>query len=411
MQKTAPADHIGENPCHPAQKCDNDRSTVRLWTGRLIFIMVINTLVFVGFQMIMPCLPLFLKELGANSRTVGLVSGVFTLTAVAFRPFAGRLLDTWSRKGVFFFGLIVTTLATIAYPLAGSVALVFFLRLLHGFGWSTVPTATGTIATDNIPKERMAEGMGYFGLTSVMAMAVAPMLALAIWGRWDFMTVCVVSAALGVSATLLMVPLKTHALPEKHAAKQTSLIERQAIFPALIMLHANLGYGAIVTYIAIYALENHIANVGLFFTVYAATLAVIRPLMGKSVDRRGHFFAVPPGLFCVAAGLVCLACAHDMSRFLIAGVLLGAGFGAVHPTLQSLAVKNVPPHRRGAAQSTFLCGFDIGIGAGAIIWGLVAEVIGIRLMYLSAVIPVAVAFVLYLLMCRLEKRTRNRDRV
>jgi MFS family permease len=166
-----------------------------------------------------------------------------------------------------------------------------------------------------------------------------------------------------------------------------------------------MSYGAVVSFIALYAEERQVQNIGLFFTVYAIALLVSRPYFGRLADQKGNSFAVIPGIAAILGAMVILYFAHSLSIFLFAGFIYGLGFGAVQPSLQAMAVRNVEPSRRGAANATFFLGFDLGIGIGSILWGMVAQVAGYGLIYIWAMVPVMIALFVYFKISSLEQRS------
>jgi len=138
-----------------------------------------------------------------------------------------------------------------------------------------------------------------------------------------------------------------------------------------------------------------VANIGVFFTVYAVTLALTRPVSGMLLDRKGYDVVVYPGMLAIAAVMLLLSQAESLGMFLLAGVFYGLGFGSVQPSMQALTVRNVPFHRRGAANGTFFSAFDLGIAVGALLWGAVSQAVGYAQMYLRTTLPVLTALVLY----------------
>ncbi|MBC7325845.1 MAG: MFS transporter, partial [Moorella sp. (in: Bacteria)] len=143
-------------------------------------------------------------------------------------------------------------------------------------------------------------------------------------------------------------------------------------------------YGGVVTFLTLYAAECGIANIGLFFTFYAAALMLIRPLAGMVADRRGPGPVLVPGLLAATLAILLLALARNLPVFLVAAVLYGLGFGAAQPTLQAMAVADVAPNRRGAANGTFFSAFDLGIGLGSTLLGAIARGTGFAGMYAVA---------------------------
>ena len=179
-------------------------------------------------------------------------------------------------------------------------------------------------------------------------------------------------------------------------SKSEGIVERTAILPATVIFFVTMTYGAIVSFIALYADQRQVENIGLFFTVYAAALLISRPYFGGLTDKKGASFAVLPGIIFVIISMLLIYLANSLTAFLIAGFIYGIGFGAIQPALQAMSVSKVNPSRRGAANATFFLGFDLGIGAGAIIWGIIAEKFSYQLIYLLAIIPAIVGALVYI---------------
>nr|WP_281419587.1 MFS transporter [Bacillus alkalicola] len=173
------------------------------------------------------------------------------------------------------------------------------------------------------------------------------------------------------------------------------LLEKTALKPSLVNFCISLTFSAIITFIAIYALQNQIENIGIFFTTFAITLLVIRPISGKWIDLKGFRVVMIPGLISIAIGIILLFFAQSLAFFIVAAVFYGLGYGSMHPSLQAMVVARSLPERRGAANSTLLLSSDFGFGIGAILWGLVADFTGYRIMYLLLLIPVFVAFTIH----------------
>lgn len=346
--------------------------------------------------MLLPVLPVYSAKLGGTEAWAGLVVGIFTFSAVIMRPIAGRLLDRQGRRGVYLSGLFIFLLCVLAYHWAPTIIILLLIRFVHGFGWGASSTASSTIASDIIPKARLGEGMGYFGLTSTLAMAVAPALGLSLMAAYGFGTVFNVSTAAVAIALCIAVPIKYHKPdPSEHNPKK-SIFEKAAMVPAVVVFFITMTYGSIVSFIALYAVERQVENIGLFFTIYALALLISRPYFGRLADKKGYSFAILPGIGAVLIAMFSLYFANSLIIFLIAGFIYGLGFGAIQPALQAMAVRNVSPARRGAANATFFLGFDLGIGAGSIIWGLIAEMVGYQLIYLLTIIPAVIGLIFYL---------------
>lgn len=367
----------------------------KLWTRNFILICFSNLATFMGFQMLMPTLPVYVDFLGGKESEIGLVVGFFTISAVLIRPLAGIAVDTYGRKGIYLLGLLVFTFSCLSYNWTYTIPLLLLVRFLHGFGWGTSSTAAGTVAADIIPKQRLGEGMGYYGLAGTVAMAVAPATGLYLVNEYSFPVLFFTSTGLAATAFLLGALIHYRKMPPRQAGEKIALFERKAFRPSLVIFFVTMSYGSVVSFIALYAGEKGIANIGIFFTVYAVTLAVTRPLAGILLDRKGYDVVVIPGMLAITVAMFLLSRAEFLGMFLLAGVFYGIGFGSVQPSMQALTVRNVAFHRRGAANGTFFSAFDSGIATGALLWGAVSQAVGYAQMYLWTTIPVLVALILY----------------
>ncbi|TCP57606.1 putative MFS family arabinose efflux permease [Tumebacillus sp. BK434] len=376
-----------------------------LWTKDFFATAVSNLFLFLGFQMLIPTLPVYVSSMGGDETQIGLVIGIFTISALLIRPFAGQWLDTMGRRKILLAGLLIYILSVIGYAFAAAVTLVLLLRVVHGLGWGMTTTSYGTIVADIIPPKRRGEGMGYYGLSGNLAMALAPLLGIWVMEEYGFGWVFGISTGLAVLA-LLLTQLITIAPPVKREAagkapaKKEGLFERKAFFPSFLVLFLAISYGGIVSFITLFAQEAGIANVGWFFLANAAMVMLVRPFSGVLFDRKGHQWVLLPGAVFTAAGLLLLSYTHSVAMLIAAAVCYGIGFGAIQPSLQAWTINRVPPHRRGAANGTYFSAFDLGIGAGAMLLGAVAKVTSYALMYRLSVLLVVgyvLAYVVYML--------------
>lgn len=355
----------------------------RIWTRNFILICIANFFVFTSFQMLMPVVPFYVEFLGGDRSIVGFIVGAFTLSAVVSRPLIGRELDRRGRAGIYLLGLVTFTAVAGLYHAVRNLVVLTLLRLVHGIGWGTTSTAAGTIVADILPAKRRAEGMGYYGMFGTLAMAIAPAVGLHLMRLYGFGPVFEASACLAVVAILAAAFLRLPVVRAEPGDK-AALYEPRALYPSVVVFFMAMTYGGLVTFLALYAEEKGIMNIGPYFTIYAATLMVSRPLAGMVADSRGARASVIPGLIFVTLAMITLAAADSMATFLLAGVFMGFGFGATQPTLAALVVTGVAPSRRGAANGTFFSAFDLGIGTGSMALGVVARFAGYETMYITA---------------------------
>lgn len=361
---------------------------------------LVNLFIFFGFQMIFPVLPQYIQKMGGGPEVIGLVMGIFTVSTLIARPFAGWLLDRVKRKLVLIGGLAVFMAMLFSYALAHTIALVILVRLVHGLGWGFSGTSTATIAAGIIPRERFGEGMGWFSLANSLAMAVAPAAGIYVGMHYRLQSVFYLSSALAFVALCLAFFIRCPNRRSPPASVRFVLYDKDAVRPAVLMFFLSVTYGSVISFLPLYAAGLGIPNIGIFFSIYALAILITRPAAGKLIDRLGLDIIVLPGFLCIFIGIAGLACARELWQFGVVAAVYGLGFGALQTTIQTMAVRDTPFHRLGIANATLFSGFDLGMGLGVIALGSIAALYGYRNMYWFTLLPVIFAMLFYLVFMR-----------
>ena len=359
-----------------------ESKSVRLWSKDFVLIIVINFLVFLNHLMVLSTFPFYVESLGGSAAAAGLAAAAFSIVAVVCRPIIGWLLDSGKRRVILVIGLCGMTLMPVGYLVLGVLYLALLCRMLHGASLAFSNTSTATIATDIIPRERFAEGMGMFGMATALATACAPALGLSLMERFGYTALFGTAAVSTAAALALFFSVRTPAVPvQKKALTFRGLLDRDALPASVTALVFMFTYGALENFTAKYAAEAGLPSGGLYFTIMAAALLLTRLTAGKVTDRHGEsVFAYTCNLAMLAA-LLLLGLWPSTATYLLSAVLAGYGFGGLEPALQSMAVAIAPPERRGSANSTFLCAYDIGIGVGGGIAGCLISAVGYGRMF------------------------------
>lgn len=374
----------------------------QIWNKTFTLNLVVTFFMFLSMYILLPTLPIYAQTLGGSETIAGTIVGLFTFSAVLVRPWFGNLLDQKGRKLILITGIIISFISIVAYNLAFYIVTLLALRVIHGIGWGASTTASGTIASDVVPADRRAEGMGYYGVAGTIAMALGPALGLYLVKSSSFTILFIVAsilAGLGLIGSFFINYEKGHVKAVKKgegAPAKGVILEKTAVPPSIVLFFIALTYGGIVTFLPAYANSRGIQNIGLFFTVYALVLLASRPIIGKLADRYGGGKFLVPGILVIAASLVLLTRGSSLPMFLLCGVLYGLGFATVQPILNTLIISLSPPERRGAANATFALAMDLGIGLGSIILGFIIQKAGYMYMYnISAIFAIAALIFYY----------------
>ncbi|QDP39864.1 MFS transporter [Radiobacillus deserti] len=370
----------------------------RIWTKDFALIVMANFFIFLGFQMTLPTLPLFVQHLGGSDQLIGLIVGIFTFSALIFRPYAGHALESKGRQFVYMLGLAIFVLSVGSFAFIASIFLLFAMRVVQGIGWGFSTTATGTIATDLIPPKRRGEGMGYFGLSGNIALAFGPALGLYLVERISFLQLFLLCAVMGLIALILSSFIKYKKVEQsehKSVPMKFDIFEKTAIEPSILLFFITVTFGGIASFLPLYTAQEGVEGIEIYFLVYAVFLMLSRSFAGQLYDRKGHIVVFLPGTLLILSAMILLVWLPNSFVLFIAAGLYGLGFGTVQPALQAWSVDKAPPHRKGMANATFFSFFDMGVGIGAMSFGVIAHSFGYNIIYVTSAFSVFISMIIY----------------
>lgn len=352
-----------------------------IFTGEFLSIFVVNLLLFMSFQFYPSSIPLYVKQLGGADEILGFLTGASTLASIAMRPVAGMILDNRGRKHIFMLGMTILGVTSACLAFFPAVGAILFIMFVRGIGWGISSTSSNTVATDIIPRARFGQGIAYFGLSTSLALAIAPGIGIALITHTNIFWLVGVSTVFVVIAIALASRIKYKPI-NRAERRGFQLIEKNAVLPAVIFFFVTFTYGGVITFLAIHAQEQGVKGISWFFTFYAVATLVTRPLLGKVVDVLGVGVSVLIGICLVVPALFIISQAQVLWVYLLCAVLFGAGFSALQTSLQTLAVADAPLKKRGVANATFLFGMDSGIGLGSIVSGVIAGAFGYETLFI-----------------------------
>ena len=362
-----------------------------------------------AFQMVQPVLTKFAVSIGASLTVGGTIAGIFSITALVVRPFSGAIADKFNKKWLMVGATSVIAVSVLCYSLAANVGMLFGFRVVHGIAFAVSSTTNMAFATSFIPEKRMGEGIGYLGLGQILATAVGPNIS--VWAstnlgyNWTF----VISFGMSATAALLMMlikyrqPIKKSA--EKFKLRISDMIALKIIPLAILGGIFSLANGLISAFLVMLGDERGIANVGIFFTLNAIFLLMVRPFSGKLNDKKGLNFILIPSYIIAAAAMALLAGATATWMVAAAGALKAIGQGAGQPALQAECIKMLP-EKRGVATSTYYIGADVGQGLGPIVGGAISTAFGYGATYTGAAVLLVVGMVCFVIYRKFSEKKK-----
>ncbi|MFJ7728185.1 MFS transporter [Neobacillus sp. NPDC097160] len=375
----------------------------KLWTKDFISVSLSNFFLFLTFYILLVTLPSYaMDELHSSSSLAGLMTTVFLLSAIVSRPLAGQWLERGNHKKVLLTALILFAGASLFYFFPKTISGYLVVRLLHGVGFGVATTAVGTIVADIIPASRRGEGMGYFVMSTNMAMVIGPFVGLLAIQQWGSQILFILSVIVAIGSLITGLSVKLTKTEQPNEIKVSSsfsfrnLFEASAVPIAIVGSFMAIVYSALLSFVSIYANEIHLANVAsLFFVVYAIVLLLSRPFTGKWLDQYGPNVISFPCIALFAIGMFVLSQSNGAVTFLLSAGMIGLGWGTLFPTFQTIAIQDAEPRKRGLATATFLSIYDTGIALGSFIVGIIAVKMDYSTLYFFCSFYILIGMVLY----------------
>jgi MFS family permease len=373
-------------------------------------IFCIAFLIYFSNNMLAQTLPKYAYDLGASAQLIGVLAGAFAVCALMLRPVSGQLVDNENRLLLLRVTIGIILLSVTGLVFSKQVGLLILFRGINGLGWGIGSTLCMTIASGCFTKKNLGSGIGIYGLGQTIAQATAPMIGLNVSASYGYnflyqfnVIICAVAFFL---TYFVVIDSKRHQL-HKYSLKLNAMIAPQAVPPAMMTMANAIAQSSITAFLVIYATRLQIAQIGIYFTVQAATVLCTRPLWGKLTDKYGSFRIILPCEMLIALGLFAIYQATELWQFLLAAILVGSGTAGDQPALMSECIRGVPSEERGRASNTNFLGIDLGWFIGGNFAGFVVSLVGYRDLYLIFILPIILATIFYVWMKKRQDKIRT----
>lgn len=357
----------------------------KLWNPEYIKVMTCNFLLFFSFYLLTPLLPIYLDhQFNANKDIIGLVLSGYVVATLLVRPFSGFIVDSFNRKKVLTLCFFIFFIVFAGYVGAGTLLMFAIVRTIHGLPFGATTVANSTVAIDVLPSSRRNEGLGFYGLSNNIAMAIAPTAGIYIYTLTNnfsllFWISLIVAMAGYLLSTSVKIPPKETVAGKPRLSLDHFFLGRAWLLALNIMLF-GLCWGLLSNYVAIYGKEelNITDGTGLFFMILAVALVIAR-IMGRKQLRAGHLTQnCTLGVVLSSIGylLFTLSASWGAWCYYASAMFIGLGNGQMYPAFLNMFVKMARHDQRGTANSSILISWDLGMGLGILIGGVIAEYVG-----------------------------------
>lgn len=357
--------------------------TEQLWNSQYLKVMLCNFLLFFAFYLLTPLLPLYLDaEFAADKDMIGMVLSGYVVATLLVRPFSGFVVDSFDRKTVLMICFLAFFICFAGYLGAASLLMFAIVRTMHGIPFGATTVANSTAAIDVLPSSRRNEGIGYYGLSNNLAMAIAPSVGIYLYHATNnFSILFWISLILAFIGFLFSTSVK---LPKRDKVEGKPKLSLDHFFLSRGWLLAvnicffGICWGLMSNYVALYGQQelNITDGTGIFFAILSVGLFVSRLFGAKSLRKGLMARNAAVGTLLSLAGYSLFAFVVQPWSFYLSALLIGLGNGQMYPAFLNMFIKVARHDQRGTANSSILISWDFGMGIGILIGGIIAENVG-----------------------------------
>lgn len=357
----------------------------RLWNANYCKVMIANFALFFAFYVLTPLLPLYLKEhFGATKDVIGLVLSGYTMTALLFRPFSGFIVDAFPRKMVLMVCYMAFAIFFAGYLAASTLLLFTIVRTLHGGPFGALTVANSTVAIDVLPSSRRTEGIGYYGMSNNLAMAIAPSVGIFLYRYTHsfellfWIALIVAFVGLLVDATVKSDKGNSKCDRQRFSLSWDRFFLIRGWLLGLNMVAFGFCFGVLSNYLAIYGKEvmGITGGTGTYFMLCSIGLILSRIQGGKTLRQGRVTHNAASGMVISLVGYTLFIMFPNLLGYFGSALLIGLGNGHMWPAFQNMTISVAPNSQRGTANSTILVSWDIGMGLGILLGGIISELAG-----------------------------------
>lgn len=391
-----------------------------IWNKNFICAVLANFLFVLAHFSVNTLVATYTTFLGTTPVIMGLLTGLLLGVSLALKPISGPMITKIDKRKLLILIYALGGFVNLGYAVFHNIPMFVAFRVLHGIQYGFAGSLVMTVAADSLPDEKMASGMGMFGIGAAVGTAFGPFFgtSLLAFGTNTFnnkdlgFTLVFLFAAIALSLALipsfiLHPDVKTKSDMASMGAWYKNIISIHAIPVTIVLLFVVTGNAIYGAYVINFASEQGIANISVFFLVMAGVLFVSRPISGALTDRFGVARVVIPGLCLFALSFFLFGSSKTLGMTLISGVIAAAGVGATQPALQAMCIQSEVPLKRSVASNTFYIGMDSGLFLGPVLGSLVYEKSNFADMFKWTVVPVVIALICFIMILPMYLKRRR----
>ena len=357
-----------------------------------------------GLGIIAPLMPIYAKSLGATGIWLGIIFSGYSLSRAIFMPIVGKLSDKRGRKGFITSGLLLYSLISLLYILAGKVYHLTAVRLMHGLASAMVVPVAMAYIGEAAEKGKEGRAMGAFNLALLLGTGAGPFLGGLLNDSFGMASVFYAMAGLAAIAFLITMLF----LPDTRYSGTTKMsnpilfreIIKNNLMKGLLLYNAisAVGRGGIMAFLPILAsrIDINPSQVGIIVSSHIFLIALLQSPAGRLADRYNKLFLVLIGSIVAGLALLLTPIARNFWQLFFISFLMGLGGATSMPSVAAITVEVGQRLGMGVSMGLFNTAMSVGMIAAPLISGVVMDALGVKsVFYIAGVISLLGTFVFY----------------
>ncbi len=374
----------------------------RSYRGTLAALFFAGFCLFITLFTSVAYLPLYVRELGGGPVLGGLQNTVFFASGVLLRFFLGPLADRRGRRLPLLIGTVVSATAPLAFAAAGNIAMLLLARAYHAISLAAFLSAASSLVADCAPPARRGAYIGAYRFVVSSAVLIGPPIAEYCIGAFGFRGWFLASAAVHAVAIPGIVLMR---VPPLETLLQTDIgggFKRVLCTPVVSGVLSgiallSLAYSTILSFLPLLA-ESIGYSAGSYFIVFGSVGLVANLVAGALSDRLGRRSVAWPAVFALPLAALLLSIdGLTLPLFFVSAALGGIGFSAGLVVTVAWLVDLVSARLKATALALQESTIDTFMAAGALLFGVLVERLGMGSAFLyfgatTAVLTLALAY-------------------
>ena len=344
---------------------------------------IINILTFLVFSNVafFFMYPIYLSALDVSKTAIGLIMGTFSLASLMVRPIAGKSIDRVGEKPVLLSGLFLIFVCSLLYHVVpGVLGVVYFLRIVHGIGFSGFIAAAFSTIAKFTPPETRGRAFSYNGATMLAALGFVPLASERLMDAFGYPAIFHGGAATTfLGCSLLVFTRKWEKISGRVGPKVSYseiLKDRSFFFVLVTMILFVNAQATVLTYFPLYSKTKGISG-SLFLTLALGLAVAIRLFGGAILDRYSKLLIIRICFVLFGLGIMLIYKLESTFFYVLSIVLYGSGLGYVFPALNAVGAEQGSLEQKAGMMSVLTMAIDGGFILGTFFSGGLSDMIGL----------------------------------